>query len=75
MIAIQVHVVDTYLDMHIHKGFFMVVTSDQLYLNIILLLSEVAMHARYMAEKLDYHLHHCIESLLLAHFPNGELTL
>ena len=73
MIAIQVLVVDIYLVMLPHREFSVLVTSGQLYSKIALLLSEVVMHARYMTEKLDYHLHHCIQSLLLDHSPNGAL--
>jgi len=75
MISIQVLVVDTYLDMLRHKEFSVPVTSGQLYSKIVLLSSEAVMHARSMTAKLDYHLHHCIQSLLLDHSPNGALTL
>ena len=73
MIAIQVLVLETYLVMILLREFFVLVTSGLPYLMIALLLSEVVMHARLLTIKFDYHLHHCIMSLLLDHFQNGAL--
>ena len=75
MITIQVLVVETYLVILLHKEFSMQVTSGQLYSKIVLLLSEVITHAKSMTIKLDYHMNHCIQSLLLDHLPNGALTI
>ena len=75
MISILVLVVDIYLVILPHKIFSVLVTSGQLYSTIALLLSEVVMHAILLIVRIDYHLHHCIQSSMLAHSPNGALTL
>lgn len=75
MNVVQVLVGGIYLVTLLHKEFSMLVTSGQPYSKISFLLLEVAMLARYFTVKQDYHLYHCIQSSLLAHFPNGALTL
>lgn len=75
MNVIQVLVGGIFLVTQLHKKFYELVTSSHPYLKIAFLLSEVSMLARFLIVKPDYHLHRCIQSLLLDHSKNRALIL